>query len=93
MNYERRHPYRRDDITNVDLTVHAHECGRRGGACPGPPNEPRPSGSTGRGVVSRHLYVAAQMNLADLLAEGPRTAVELAQSSSTDAPSLYRFSK
>jgi hypothetical protein len=41
--------------------------------------------------VSRHLYVAAQMNLADFLAQGPRTATELAQSSSTDAPSLYRF--
>ena len=41
--------------------------------------------------VSRHLYVAAQMNLADILAEGPRTAMELARSTSTDASSLYRF--
>jgi hypothetical protein len=40
--------------------------------------------------VSRILYVAAEMNLADKLAEGPRTAGELAQSTATDAPSLYR---
>ena len=41
--------------------------------------------------VSRILYVAAEMNLADRLAEGPRTAEELAQSTGTDAPSLYRL--
>jgi O-methyltransferase domain/Dimerisation domain len=41
--------------------------------------------------VSRHLFVAAQMNLADLVAKGPRTAMELAESSSTDPSSLYRF--
>jgi predicted transcriptional regulator len=40
--------------------------------------------------VSRLLYVAAQMNLADLLAEGPKTAEELARSTATDAPALYR---
>lgn len=40
--------------------------------------------------VSRILYVAAEMNLADRLAEKPRTAEELAQSTATDAPSLYR---
>src|SRR5215831_21369892 len=40
--------------------------------------------------VSRILYVAAEMNLADRLAEGLRTAEELAQSTATDAPSLYR---
>ena len=40
--------------------------------------------------VSRLLYVAAQLDLADHLAEGPRTADELALSTATDAPSLYR---
>jgi hypothetical protein len=40
--------------------------------------------------VSRILYVAAEMSLADRLAEGPRTAEELAQSTAADAPSLYR---
>jgi hypothetical protein len=40
--------------------------------------------------MSRILYVAAEMNLADRLAEGPRTAEELAQSTATDARSLYR---
>jgi hypothetical protein len=41
--------------------------------------------------VSRLLYVAAQMKLADRLAEGPRNADELALSTATDAPSLYRM--
>ena len=40
--------------------------------------------------VSRLLYVAAQLNLADCLAERPRTAEDLAQSTATHAPSLYR---
>jgi hypothetical protein len=41
--------------------------------------------------MSRILYVAAKMNLAERLAEGPRTAKELAQSTATDVPSLYRL--
>jgi hypothetical protein len=41
--------------------------------------------------VSRFLYVAARMNLADQLAERPKTAEELAQSTGAAAPSLYRF--
>jgi len=41
--------------------------------------------------VSRFLYVAAEMNLADKLGEEPRTAEELAQSTASDAPSLYRL--
>jgi hypothetical protein len=40
--------------------------------------------------VSRILYVAAEINLADRLAKGSRTAEELAQSTGTDARSLYR---
>ena len=40
--------------------------------------------------VSRILYVAADLNLAARLADGPRTAEELAQSTATHAPSLYR---
>jgi hypothetical protein len=41
--------------------------------------------------VSRFLYVAARMNLADQLAERSKTAEELAQSMGTTVPSLYRF--
>jgi len=41
--------------------------------------------------VSSMLRVAAQLKLADYLSEGPRTAEELAQSTATHAPSLYRF--
>jgi hypothetical protein len=41
--------------------------------------------------VSSLVYVAAQMSLADRLAEAPKTADELAQSTATDAPSLYRL--
>ena len=42
-------------------------------------------------LVSRLVYVAAQLKLADLLAEGPRTAEQLAQTTATHAPSLYRI--
>jgi hypothetical protein len=41
--------------------------------------------------ISSMLRVAAQLKLADLLSEGPRTSEELAQSTATHAPSLYRF--
>lgn len=40
--------------------------------------------------ASSLVYVAAQMNLADRLAEAPRTAAEVAQSTGSDALSLYR---
>ena len=41
--------------------------------------------------ISRFLYVAAQMNLADRLAERPKTAEELAQPTGASVPPLYRF--
>jgi hypothetical protein len=41
--------------------------------------------------VSRLVYVAAKMNLADRLADGPSTAEELARTTANDAPSLYRL--
>jgi hypothetical protein len=41
--------------------------------------------------VSRFLYVAARMNLADQLAEQPKTAEQLAQSTGADTASLYRL--
>lgn len=41
--------------------------------------------------VSRFLHVAAELNLADHLAEGPRGAEELAPLTETHAPSLYRI--
>lgn len=41
--------------------------------------------------VSRFLYVAARMNLADQLAERSKTAEELAQSMGIAVSSLYRF--
>lgn len=41
--------------------------------------------------VSRFLYVAALMNLADHLAERPKTAEELAPLTAAAAPSLYRL--
>ena len=40
---------------------------------------------------SQILYVAARLNLADHLSPGPRSANELAEATSTHAPSLYRF--
>jgi len=41
--------------------------------------------------LSRIIYVAAKLGLADRLAEGPRSADELAAATGTHAPSLYRL--
>jgi hypothetical protein len=41
--------------------------------------------------VSRAIYVAATLGIADLLKDAPRTADELAVSTETDSPSLYRL--
>jgi len=40
--------------------------------------------------MSRAVYVAAKLGIADLLKSGPKTAEELAQSTGTHGPSLYR---
>jgi hypothetical protein len=40
--------------------------------------------------VSRLIYVAAKLNIADLLNDGPRTAEELAAAAGVRAPALYR---
>ena len=40
--------------------------------------------------VARSIYVAAQLGIADVLADGSKTIEELAQATETDAPSLYR---
>ena len=41
--------------------------------------------------ISRIVYVAAKLGLADLLAETPKSAEELAGPTTTHAPSLYRL--
>ena len=41
--------------------------------------------------VSQMVHVAAKLGLADLLADGPKTADELAQATGTHARSLYRL--
>ena len=40
--------------------------------------------------ISRAVYVAAALGIAELLAAGPMTDVELAQATQSDRPSLYR---
>jgi hypothetical protein len=40
--------------------------------------------------VSRIVYVAAKLSLADQLANGPKGAYEIAGETGTHAPSLYR---
>ncbi len=42
-------------------------------------------------LVSRTVYVAAKLGLADLLEEGPRTSDELARLTESHPPSLYRI--
>ena len=41
--------------------------------------------------TSRAVYVAAKLGIADLLKSGPKTVQELAESTNTHAPSLYRI--
>lgn len=41
--------------------------------------------------TTQMVYVAAKLKLADLLTAGPRTAEDLAKSTNTHAPSLYRL--
>lgn len=41
-------------------------------------------------VVSRCVYCVAKLGIADLLREGPRSAVDLAAATSTNADALYR---
>jgi hypothetical protein len=41
--------------------------------------------------ISRCLYIAAKLGIADLLNDGPRTAEELAAVTQTHAPSLFRI--
>src|SRR3982075_3640385 len=40
--------------------------------------------------ISRAIYVAVELGIADLLADGPRTVPDLAAATNTHAPSLYR---
>jgi orsellinic acid C2-O-methyltransferase len=40
--------------------------------------------------ISRAIYAAAELGIADLLAGGPKTAAELAEITGTHEPSLYR---
>jgi Dimerisation domain len=41
--------------------------------------------------VSRALYIAATLGLADLLKDEPKSSKELAQATGTDASALYRL--
>jgi predicted Rossmann fold nucleotide-binding protein DprA/Smf involved in DNA uptake len=41
--------------------------------------------------ISQAIYVAAKLGIADLLADGPKTADELARATGTHARSLYRL--
>src|SRR2546428_3363279 len=42
-------------------------------------------------IISTSLALAAELGIADLLADGPRSSVELAQATSTHPRSLYRL--
>ena len=41
--------------------------------------------------ISKPIYVAAELGIADMLTEGPKSIEELAQASQSHAPSLYRM--
>jgi ubiquinone/menaquinone biosynthesis C-methylase UbiE len=40
--------------------------------------------------ISRCIYIAAKLGIADLVKDGPKTAAELAAATDTDEPSLFR---
>jgi hypothetical protein len=40
--------------------------------------------------LSRAIYVAAELGMADLLADGPRSVADLAAATNSQAPTLYR---
>lgn len=42
-------------------------------------------------LASRAIYVAAELGIADLLRDGPKTTDELARISDAHGPSLYRL--
>ena len=42
-------------------------------------------------MISKALQAVAELGIADLLAQGPRTVEDLAQATSTHAPSLFRL--
>src|SRR5215212_9401827 len=43
------------------------------------------------GMLAQALAVAAQLGIADLLREGPRTSTALAEATGTQSPALYRL--
>jgi O-methyltransferase domain/Dimerisation domain len=59
-----------------------------------PVGQPSPSEQmiqlTSGHVIAQALYVVAELGIADLLATGPRTSMDLAQAAGAHAPSLYR---
>jgi hypothetical protein len=50
-----------------------------------------PLGMTNAFQVSQAIYVAATLGIADLLEDGPKSADELAKTTGTHAPTLYRL--
>lgn len=47
--------------------------------------------TSGGMLVAQAIYVAAELGLADLMRQGPRSVEHLARATETDAPSLYRL--
>lgn len=63
----------------------------QGGIPPAPPPPVQIYLMSQGAVISRALSLAAELGLADLLANGPRDTEQLAQATSTHARSLYRM--
>jgi len=63
----------------------------QGGIPPAPPPPVQIYLMSQGAVVSRALSLAAELGLADLLANGPRDTEQLAQATFTHARSLYRI--
>lgn len=63
----------------------------RGGAAPGLPPHAQLIQMAAASWVSAIVYAAAKLSIADHLAAGARSTVELAGATGTHAPTLYRF--
>jgi SAM-dependent methyltransferase len=78
---------------DIDQSAGRGEAGREAGA--EPTQEERAAAAAVLRMIwgihiSRAVYVAAELGIADLLAGGPMTAVQLAQATQAHEPSLYR---
>jgi SAM-dependent methyltransferase len=80
--------------SNMDRSAGSAEGGREAGGAEPTEDERAAAAAVLRMIwgihISRAVYVVAELGIADLLADGPMTAAQLAQATQAHEPSLYR---